>query len=77
MSTSIRKVSQEVTRDLLCHVSDFLSYNDFPETLAALQKEKEAKRNILSSSLSHPMLSNDQRGKLLADLVSGNFDHST
>lgn len=65
------RAREDVTRDLLAYVAEFLSFADFPATLAALAAERETKAasTPLASSIGNHLLGKEQRDKLKADMV--------
>lgn len=64
-----RIVSPAVTRDLIAHINDFLSWHDFPKTVAALAAERAEKRVTLESSVSQGLAGRDHRTNLRASMV--------
>eukprot|EP00955_Chlamydomonas_euryale_P045393 353141-Chlamydomonas_euryale.AAC.2 len=63
------RVSPAVTRDLMAHINDFLSWHDFPRTVAMLAEERSEKRAHVDSSLGKLPAGGMRRARLRTDMV--------
>ncbi len=63
---------ESVTRDLISSIIEFLSFHDFPKTIAAMHEERTEKRAVCSSSIGHRITDHrDHRDRLRTDMVRG------